>query len=35
MDNKKIYLISGKARTGKGTVSKIIKEEYEKRNHRI
>ena len=35
MNDKKIYLISGKARTGKGTVSKIIKEEYEKRNLKV
>lgn len=35
MDNKKIYLISGKARTGKGTISQILKEEYEKRNFKV
>lgn len=31
----KIYLICGKARTGKGSVSKIIKNEYEKNNSRV
>lgn len=36
MKNKKrIYLISGKARTGKGTVGHILKEEYEKRGFRV
>lgn len=34
-NNKIIYLISGKARTGKGTVSSILKEEYEKRGYRV
>lgn len=36
MQNKKrIYLIGGRARTGKGTVSNILKEEYEKRGFRV
>ncbi len=35
MDNKKIYLISGRARNGKGTVTNIIKEEYAKRNLKV
>lgn len=34
-DNKIIYLISGRARNGKGTLSKILKEEYEKRKYRV
>lgn len=34
-NKKRIYLISGKARVGKGTVSNILKEEYEKRNYRV
>lgn len=34
-NKKKIYLIGGKARTGKGTVSNILKEEYEKRGFRV
>ena len=32
---KIIYLISGKARTGKGTIGSILKKEYEKRNYRV
>lgn len=35
MKDKVIYLIGGKARTGKGTVSKIIKEEYEKKGYKV
>lgn len=31
----KIYLISGRARNGKGTVSKLLKEEYEKRKFKV
>lgn len=31
----KIYLIGGKARTGKGTIGHILKEEYEKRGFRV
>ena len=30
-----IYLISGRARNGKGTISKIIKEEYEKKGFSV
>ena len=29
--NPKLYFISGKARSGKSTVSQILKEEYEKK----
>lgn len=32
---KTVYLISGRARNGKGTVSSIIKEEYEKRGFKV
>lgn len=35
MQNKIIYLISGRARNGKGTVSNLLKEEYEKQNLRV
>lgn len=35
MENKKIYLISGKARTGKGMVGKLIQAEYEKKGYRV
>ena len=35
MENKIIFLISGRARNGKGTVSNILKEEYEKRGFNV
>lgn len=33
--NPKIYLIAGKARTGKNTIAKNIKEYYEKKNQKV
>lgn len=35
MNDKIIYLISGRARNGKGTVSDIIKKQYEQRNLKV
>lgn len=35
MQNKIIYLISGRARNGKGTVSTLLKDEYEKQGLRV
>lgn len=35
MENIKIYLLCGKARTGKNTVGRIIKEELENTNHKV
>ena len=35
MNDKIIYLISGRARNGKGTVSDIIKKAYEQRNFKV
>lgn len=34
-NNILVYLISGRARNGKGTASKILKKEYEKRGFRV
>lgn len=35
MENIKIYLICGKARNGKNTASKILKEELESKNNKV
>lgn len=35
MDDKKIFLIAGKARVGKGKLSRILKDEYEKKGYKV
>ena len=35
MNNIKIYLICGKARTGKNTIAKLIKSKLEQANHKV